>query len=290
MKRPYLVGFPGGATRVADFAFMHKDGGACFVDIGWDTPGQHPFHIIEGPIKIFDSQWTSCDGITVRELTENDPEWQSWLAWLRYKASPDGARATDDVAVSACERDGALTGIDAPSFNGNFITKNGRMMPCIKEKSVQGDPYLESILACLCDIDCSQYFTSHLLESQSEQKKIVAKFQHQVLGMLRVAVSNTKWFKEFLPSASLNDAVDIYGENSSSIVAIELDKSRADQVAKKYLSRIAILHTKKLYYISLCYPGTDKMNINECVKYFGYCSKVSQRMSVVYAGVVVQMI
>ena len=299
MKRPYLVTFLNGLTRVADFAFMHKDGGACFVDIGWDTPGQHPFHIVDGPIEFLDTQWTSFNGITIRELTENDDEWQHWSAWIRYKTSPEGARATDDVAISACERDGALIGSDGLLHNDNTVKTfdlnarekshlNGRMMPCIKEKSVQGDTYLESILACICEINCNTFFTTHLLETQAEQKKLVARYQNQVLDRLRLAVPRTKWFKEYLPSITLKDAVDIYGENTNSIVAIELDKSRADQVAKKFLSRAAILHTKKLYYISLCYPGTDKMSINECLKYFGYCSDISRRMSVVYAGLVIQ--
>ncbi|MBW4054505.1 MAG: hypothetical protein HIU83_03700 [Proteobacteria bacterium] len=113
MKRPYIVIFPAGATRVADFAFMHKDGGACFVDVGWDVPGQHPFHIIDGPISCTETQWESSNGIIIREVTEDDrEEWQIWKTWLEYKSGPDGRRATDELAITACERDGALISID----------------------------------------------------------------------------------------------------------------------------------------------------------------------------------
>ena len=111
MKRPYIVLFPGGTTRVADFVFMHKDGGACFVDVGWDVPGQHPFHIINGPISCTETQWKSSNGTIIREVSEDDrEEWQIWKTWLEYKSSPDGRRATDELAIAACERDGALTG------------------------------------------------------------------------------------------------------------------------------------------------------------------------------------
>ena len=122
MKRPYLVVFPGGATRVADFVFMHKDGGACFVDVGWDDPGQHPFHIIDGPIVRTENQWKSCNGTIIRELTEGDrDEWHNWQAWMDYKTSPEGCRATDELAIEACERDGALTN-DTQSVDMNKQT------------------------------------------------------------------------------------------------------------------------------------------------------------------------
>jgi hypothetical protein len=109
MKRPYLVVFPGGAARVADFVFMHKDGGACFVDVGWDVPGQHPFHILDGPIVRKENEWITRDGTIIRGLTEGDrEEWQSWQVWSNYKSSSEGSGATDEVAIAACERERAL--------------------------------------------------------------------------------------------------------------------------------------------------------------------------------------
>lgn len=92
---------------------------------------------------------------------------------------------------------------------------------------------------------------------------------------------------EYAPSKRLKDSIDIYGESEDFVVAIELDKNRADQVAKKFVSRVALLPDEKVYFLSICYPGTKRMNLNECVKYFGYCSNLAKRMSGVYAGLVI---
>ena len=71
-------------------------------------------------------------------------------------------------------------------------------------------------------------------------------------------------------------------------MAIELDKNRADQVAKKFVSRMAILPTTTVYFISLCYPGTEMMNKSECAKYFGYCATLAHRMGSHYAGLIIE--
>ena len=101
-------------------------------------------------------------------------------------------------------------------------------------------------------------------------------------------ISNTQWQKEYCPISSSRDSLDIFGENESAVVAIELDKHRADQVAKKIVSRIAILPDTKVYFISLCYPGTVSMSKPETIKYFGYGSNLSKRMGNVYAGFTVE--
>ena len=67
-------------------------------------------------------------------------------------------------------------------------------------------------------------------------------------------------------------------------MVIELDKNRADQVAKKFVSRMALIPSTTVYFVSLCYPGTENMNKAECEKYFGYCAALSNRMGCHYAG------
>jgi hypothetical protein len=71
-------------------------------------------------------------------------------------------------------------------------------------------------------------------------------------------------------------------------VVIELDKHRADQVAKKFVSRIAILPPTTIYFISLRYPGTDDMNRPECEKYFSYCEILASKMGHHYAGFIIE--
>ena len=67
----------------------------------------------------------------------------------------------------------------------------------------------------------------------------------------------------------LKDKCDVFVETERYIIIVELDASRADQVAKKMLSRYyyADKYTKPVVYVCLLYPGTEKMSSNECVKY-----------------------
>jgi len=162
------------------------------------------------------------------------------------------------------------------------------LKPKLYDKSTSSSDTLNSIVSCISNIESSLYFKSHIGKSQSEQKAIVADFQDKVTDRLSRALTDISWETEFSPSATKRDSIDIYGQSNDFVVAIELDKNRADQVAKKFVSRIALLPNTKIYFISLCYPGTDRMNKSECIKYFGYCSDLSVRMGNDYAGFVVE--
>ena len=77
-----------------------------------------------------------------------------------------------------------------------------------------------------------------------------------------------------------HDKCDLFVKTERYIVIVELDATRADQVAKKMLSRyyyadkypkpvvyVCLLYPKPVVYVCLLYPGTEKMNPNECIKY-----------------------
>lgn len=161
------------------------------------------------------------------------------------------------------------------------------MKPVVRKKSIDDDPFLESLVVCINSINCAEHFTHHLGRSQREQGPVVQTFQ-QVLGRtLAATFPEMSWSLEH-QNASGKAAIDIFGKSHETTVVIELDKHRADQVAKKFVSRSAMFKTEKIYYISLCYPGTHKMNMTECVKYFGYCADLSKRMGNVYAGFIIQ--
>ena len=66
-----------------------------------------------------------------------------------------------------------------------------------------------------------------------------------------------------------HDKCDVFVETERYIVIVELDATRADQVAKKMLSRYyyADKSPKPTVYVCLLYPGTENMNPNECIKY-----------------------
>lgn len=158
----------------------------------------------------------------------------------------------------------------------------------LQVKSTSSDVFLESIISAIESVDCKEYFSNHLGQSQSDQKVIVSRFQSAICDALVANIPSAKWELEYCPSKSNRDSIDIFGSTASSVVAIELDKHRADQVAKKFVSRVAILPETKVYYISLCYPGTANMSKPEAIKYFGFCSNLANRMNNVYAGFTVE--
>ena len=67
------------------------------------------------------------------------------------------------------------------------------------------------------------------------------------------------------------DRCDVYAETDKYQILVEIDATRADQLAKKMLSRYYYAHAtsqgKPTVYVCLLYPGTDSMNPNECIKY-----------------------
>jgi len=150
------------------------------------------------------------------------------------------------------------------------------------------DELLTSLVACIGNIECSKYFSAHLGLPQREQRQLVADFQMVAMSTLKRSIHDVEWHMEYRPSAMKRDSIDIFGKGTGFVVVVELDKSRADQVAKKFVSRMALLPSTKVYFVSLCYPGTDKMNPSECEKYFGFCSALALRMGSRYASFIVE--
>jgi len=163
-----------------------------------------------------------------------------------------------------------------------------QMFPKLQVVSSPMDEVLRRITSIIEDIACQPYFLDHLTKSQIEQKEIVCAFQREVYTEMFVRFDGLLWFREMTPNRDSLDAVDIYGENDEFVVVIELDKHRADQVAKKFVSRMAIMPNKKIYYVSLCYPGTKSMSKSECVKYFKYCSNLALRMGNEFLGFTIE--
>ena len=113
---------------------------------------------------------------------------------------------------------------------------------------------------------------------QIPQKEVIDIFQSQVHANLAKILPKMNWRSQHKLTQERQVAVDIYGnfssENRQGAVIIELDKWRADQVAKKFVSRFALTLEQPLIYIALCYGGTKYMNKDECNKYFDYCTSI----------------
>jgi len=162
------------------------------------------------------------------------------------------------------------------------------MRPVLRTKSADNDSLLESLISCITALNCASHFGNHLGRLQTEQATIVRSFQYALRNALAHALPAMTWKLEHLPTPSVKDSIDIFGTDGRTHVVIELDKHRADQVTKKFVSRSAMFERDKIHYISICYPGTDRMNMTECIKYFRYCASLSARLGNVYAGFIIQ--
>lgn len=165
--------------------------------------------------------------------------------------------------------------------------ERGDMRPQLLECS-SDDQVMRAVISAIESLDCTPYFSGHIRLEQSGQKAVVARFQQHVCDALGRGLPAARWATEYQPSPSNKDSLDIFGRGDDFLVAVELDKHRADQVAKKFVSRIAILPATRIYYVSLCYPGTDRMNASECQKYFGYFANLSERMRNHFAGFIIR--
>jgi hypothetical protein len=75
------------------------------------------------------------------------------------------------------------------------------------------------------------------------------------------------------------DEADILVQFQKFKLVIEFDTIRADQVAKNFVSRAAILDKETSAYIAFCYPGTGHMNVAEVVKYLGFMCSLAEALN-----------
>jgi hypothetical protein len=158
----------------------------------------------------------------------------------------------------------------------------------LHRSKISDAPILLSLISRITNIECSNYFSEHLGKLQKGKKSTVSEFQDHVKSILEHTMPEIEWISEHRVSLHIRDSIDIFGQGQDFVVVIELDAHRADQVAKKFVSRVAILSSTTIYYISLCYPGTKKMSIPECNKYFDYCAILAGRMGHHYADFIIE--
>lgn len=133
----------------------------------------------------------------------------------------------------------------------------------------------------------------------------VKKFQEKLYQKLSINVNGYKWYTEVLMmngmhsdradiygGKELNDYISINGQKVERITQyqkefnickktcnddwiIELDALRIDQVASKFLSRLALLglSDKAIHYVAILYPNKHK-NVKGCIKYGKYAFEV----------------
>lgn len=159
----------------------------------------------------------------------------------------------------------------------------------IKEKTSElNNNWFSKILNSLQDLNCEKYIFGLTKLTQPNQRIKVTELQNFILKILKEKHSDFNWKTEYKVSNKRGDAIDIFGEKGNEILIIELDKWRADQVAKKIISRTALMIDKKIGFISLCYAGTESMNKSEVLKFFKYGNIIQSKLNNYYAGMIIE--
>lgn len=117
----------------------------------------------------------------------------------------------------------------------------------------------------------------------ASKRQAVKDFQNYICDELNRRTSSKKWIREYKhPHRIENDKVDIYNFINEYHWIIEIDASRADQVAKKAFSRFALYGTGKsktsFFYVAIIYPGTKFMSVNEVIKFSTYGDDIAKKM------------
>ena len=109
----------------------------------------------------------------------------------------------------------------------------------------------------------------------------VEKFQKNLTDILNETPTGYKWDIEVEPSGrSEGDRIDVYGlaQNLPQWI-IEIDATRADQVSKKILSRLALWGLKSpINYVAIMYPNTQGGK-KECEKYLRYGTDILHKVN-----------
>jgi hypothetical protein len=146
--------------------------------------------------------------------------------------------------------------------------------------------FIEEIIIVFKSINYGYFFCKLIGKNQKEQKKIINKFQKYLQCRLNCNLPwcvRSNWEIEHKANYDCKDSFDLFTEicldKINYKVIIELDKNRADQIAKKFLSRMSHTINDPTIYIAFCYPGTKKMSVTEAKKYFDYCLIITNKFN-----------
>ena len=142
---------------------------------------------------------------------------------------------------------------------------------------MKNNTYISCIISALEDVNFTQLFQHD--GTTKGKKQAVRNIQDEVCRVLRRDLSKFNWKTEAILSNKHNDRADILGSSADMQIIVELDATRADQVAKKTLSRLCLTKDKTIIYIPLLYPGTDKMVVMECKKYIEYGRDILEKIN-----------
>ena len=142
---------------------------------------------------------------------------------------------------------------------------------------------LSQIISCICN--AMKRLDSPIGNKTTNEQKLnlqtllAEEFERNIVSCTSAKI-------EYLLSSDSNsnkDRCDVFAETSKYQIIVEFDATRADQVAKKMLSRYYYAHKtasgKPTVYVCLLYPGTESMNPNECIKYMNMGKEILLAMN-----------
>ena len=128
----------------------------------------------------------------------------------------------------------------------------------------------------------SNYLVNHLNRTAPNGHSNIKKYQEDICAELNKTVPNYLWNIEYKATPLAQDSIDIYGkpyDNKNKQVVIEIDASRHDQIATKFISRLSLVGLNEpLLYVALLYPDTQN-NINTCRKYIRYANNIAKQIN-----------
>jgi len=128
----------------------------------------------------------------------------------------------------------------------------------------------------------SNRLVDHLNRTAPNGHDNIKEYQKDICEELSKTVPNYLWKIEYKADQSAQDSIDIYGKpkrNKNKQVVIEIDASRKDQIATKFMSRLSLVGLNKpLLYVALLYPDTQR-DINTCKKYIKYAYKIAKKIN-----------
>lgn len=133
----------------------------------------------------------------------------------------------------------------------------------------------------LCDATKDSLERLRLSGCKYEGHTWVEEFQKNLADILSGSSTEYRWDIEYAHSGrSERDSIDVYGfARSLPSWIIEIDATRADQVAKKILSRLALWGLKDpINYVAIMYPNTQGSK-KECEKYLRYGANVLHKVN-----------
>ena len=120
--------------------------------------------------------------------------------------------------------------------------------------------------------------------NKADKTKCIIKFQRKICRYLKVNYKNYTWGIEIKPSGGEEkDSIDIKGtpppKKKYLPCIIEIDACREDQVAAKFLSRLALWGLDKpIIYVALLYYNSRKSK-NMVKKYIRFATKIMEKIN-----------